>query len=79
MIGRACSAEATTGAMTAGTTAATGETTGKTTAATGETTGKTTAATGGIVVAGRGCSGDRELDDRACHWRWRTPCLAMRT
>ena len=55
MTGRACSAEAATGAMTG----ATGAATGKTTGATGATTGKTGAA------AGRACSGNRELDDRA--------------
>jgi len=53
--GRACSAEAATGAMTAATT-------GKTTAATGAATGKTTAATAAMtgktgVVVGLGCSG----------------------
>jgi hypothetical protein len=72
---RACSARfatgATTGKTTAATgktTAATGKTTGKTTAATGKTTGKTTAATGKTgVVAGPGCSGNRELDDQGGH------------
>jgi hypothetical protein len=58
-----------TGAMTGKTTAATGAMTGKTTAATGAMTGKTTAATGAMtgktgVVAGLGCSGNRELDDQ---------------
>ena len=65
MIGRACSAEAATGAMTG----ATGAMTGKTTAATGAMTGKTTAATSAmtVVVVGPGCSGNRELDDQAGH------------
>jgi hypothetical protein len=49
--GRACSAEATTGAMTGAMTAATAAMTGKTTAATAAMTGKT-----GVVV-GLGCSG----------------------
>jgi hypothetical protein len=66
--GRACSAKFATGATTGKTTAATG----KTTAATGKTTGKTTAATGKTtgktgVVAGPGCSGNRELDDKGGH------------
>jgi hypothetical protein len=70
--GRACSAKFVTGATTGKTTAATGATTGKTTAATGKTTGKTTAATGKTtaatgVVAGPGCSGNRELDDQGGH------------
>ena len=66
MTGRACSAEAATGAMTG----ATGAMTGKTTAATSAMTGKTTAATSAMtgktgVVVGLGCSGNRELDDQA--------------
>jgi hypothetical protein len=40
--------------------------TGETTEATGETTEATGAMTGKtVVVAGLGCSGDRELDDQA--------------
>jgi hypothetical protein len=77
--GRACSAKFATGATTerttvaiGKTTAATGATTGKTTAATGVAIGKTTAATGKTtgktgVVAGPGCSGNRELDDQGGH------------
>jgi hypothetical protein len=66
--GQACS-EAGTGARTAAMTGATGAMTGKTTGATGAMTGKTTAATGAMtgktgVVAGPGCSGNRELDDQ---------------
>ena len=66
MTGKACSAEAATGA----TTGATGATTGKTTGATGAMTGAMTGATGAttgktVVVAGRDCSGNRELDDQA--------------
>ena len=57
MTGLACS-EAATGARTAAMTGATGAMTGKTTAATGAMTGKTG------VVAGPGCSGNRELDDQ---------------
>jgi hypothetical protein len=59
--GRACSAEAATGAMTGKTTGATGAMTGKTTGATGAMTGKT------AVAAGPGCSGYGELDDQAGH------------
>ena len=55
MTGRACSAKFATGATTGKTTAATAAMTGKTTAATGAMTGKT------AVVAGPGCSGNREL------------------
>jgi len=66
--GRACSAEAATGAMTG----ATGATTGTMTAATGVTTGAMTGATGTMtgktaVAAGPGCSGKHELDDQAGH------------
>jgi hypothetical protein len=55
--------------MTGKTTAATAAMTGKTTAATAAMTGKTAAATGAMtgktgVVAGPGCSGNRELDDQ---------------
>ena len=58
MTGRACSAEATTGAMTGKTTGATGAMTGKTTATTGKTTAATAATTGKTgVVVGLGCSG----------------------
>ena len=57
MTGLACS-EAGIGARTAAMTGATGAMTGKTTAATGAMTGKTG------VVAGPGCSGNRELDDQ---------------
>jgi len=76
--GPACS-EAGTGAMTGATTRATGAMTGATTAATGAMTGATTAATGATtaatgamtgktgVVAGPGCSGNRELDDQGGH------------
>jgi hypothetical protein len=63
--GRAYSAKFATGATTGKTTGKTTAATGRTTAATGRTTaatGKTTAATG--VVAGRGCSGNRELNDQ---------------
>ena len=71
MTGPDCS-EAGTGAMTGAMTGATGAMTGKTTAATGAMTGKTTAATGAMtgktgVVAGLGCSGNRELDDQGGH------------
>ena len=87
MTGRACWAKFATGATTGKTTGATAAMTGKTTAATGKTTavtGKTTAATGAmtgktVVVAGPGCSGNRELDDQGGHaaarsapWRLQT-------
>ena len=66
MTGRACSAEAATGAMTGATGAMTGKTTGATGAMTGKTTGATSAMTGKTAVAaGPGCSGYRELDDQA--------------
>jgi uncharacterized protein (DUF2252 family) len=61
--GRACSTKFATGAMTSKTIAATGAMTGKTTAMTGKTTAATGAMTGKTgVVAGPGCSGNRELD-----------------
>ena len=72
MTGRACSAEAATGA----TTGATGAMTGKTTAATSAMTGKT------VVAAGPGCSGNRELDDQAGHaavWASGASCGAAAT
>ena len=83
MTGRACSAEAATGAMTG----ATGAMTGKTTAATSAMTGKTTAATSAmtgktVVVVGPGCSGNRELDDQAGHaavWASGASCGAAAT
>jgi hypothetical protein len=59
--GPACS-EAAPGGTTGGTTGATGGTTG----ATGGTTGKTG------VVAGPGCSGNREPDDQGGHGAART-------
>jgi hypothetical protein len=64
--GPACS-EAGTGARTAAMTGATGAMTGKTTAATGAMTGKTG------VVAGPGCSGNRELDHQGSHAAVRAP------
>ena len=86
MTGRACWAKFATGATTGKTTVATGEMivatagmTGKTTVATGEMTGKT------VVVAGPGCSGDRELDVQGGHaaarsapWRLQTGGAAWR-
>jgi hypothetical protein len=74
--GRACSAEAATGAMTGKTTAATSAMTGKTTAATSAMTGKT------VVAVGPGCSGNRELDDQAGHaavWASGASCGAAAT
>jgi len=71
--GRACSAEAATGAMTGKTTGATSAMTGKTTGATSAMTGKT------AVAAGPGCSGYRELDDQAGHaavWASGASCAA---
>ncbi len=66
MTGKACSAEAATGAMTGVTGAMTGKTTGATGAMTGAMTGATGAMTGKTVaVAGRGCSGNCDLDDQA--------------
>ena len=83
MTGPACS-EAATGAMTGAMTAATGAMTGKTTAATGAMTGKTTAATGAMtgktgVVAGPGCSGNREPDDQGGRTGFRCSCGAAAT
>ena len=83
MTGRACSAEAATGAMTGATGAMTGRTTGATGAMSGAMTGATGAMTGKTaVVAGPGCSGNRELDDQAGHavvWASGASCGAAAT
>ena len=68
MTGRACSAEAATGAMTGETTGATGTMTGATGAMTAKMTGATGVTTGKTgATAGQGSSGDRQLDDQAGH------------
>jgi len=74
--GRACSAEAATGAMTAAMTGATAAMTGKTTGETAAMTGKT------VVAVGPGCSGNGELDDQAGHaagWASGASCGAAAT
>jgi hypothetical protein len=67
--GRACLAGPAAGVMTGRTTGVTGAMTGRTTGVTGAMTGRTTGVTGAMtgkaaVVAGLGCSANRELVDQ---------------